>query len=337
MNIDKLIDAIGLIEDETVKEAKETSGKTIRFPFKKLAAVAAALLVCIGSVPALAAANVAPAYDLLYNISPALAQRLKPVQESCVDQGIQMEVGAAYIHGDTAEVMICFKDLEGNRIDETVDLFDSYVIRNSSDCVCSCEFLNYEEKTGVATFLVSITQMREKDFTGDKVTVSVSKLLTQKKTYTGTLPEINLSTASQTPDTQAEVRIHGRGGSNLDMAEGLSFLMPEETPLGVPINGVSVTGIGYVDGMLHVQVCYEDTSNTDNHGYIWLQGPDRKLVSSEFNINFFDEDFCDSYNEFVFDIPYEELGNYQIYGDFTVNGQLIEGDWQVTFPMNKAQ
>lgn len=335
MNIDKLIDAIGLIEDETVKEAKETSGKTIRFPFKKLAAVAAALLVCIGSVPALAAANVAPAYDLLYNISPALAQRLKPVQESCVDQGIQMEVGAAYIHGDTAEVMICFKDLEGNRIDETVDLFDSYVIRNSSDCVCSCEFLNYEEKTGVATFLVSITQMRGKDFTGDKVTVSVSRLLTHKKTYTGTLPEIDLSTASKTPATQEGARI--RGGSNLDMAEGLSFLVPEETPLLVPINGVSVTGIGYVNGKLHVQVSYEDIHNTDNHGYIWLLGPDQKLVSSEFNISFFDEDFCDSYDEFVFDIPYEELSNYQIYGDFTVNGKLIEGDWQVTFPMNKAQ
>ena len=57
MNIDKLSDAIGMIDDNMIKEAKETKKQTIAFPFRKLAVAAAIALVCFGSVPVLAAAD----------------------------------------------------------------------------------------------------------------------------------------------------------------------------------------------------------------------------------------------------------------------------------------
>jgi len=180
LNIDKLADAIGMIDDHMIKEAKETNKKTIRFPIRKLAVAAAIALVCFGSVPALAAADVEPAYHLLYSISPALAQKLKPVNLSCVDQGIQMEVDSAYIHGNTAEAIICIKDLSGDRIDETVDLFDSYNIRNIKDSSGTCDLLDYNEATGVATFAVLMEQTDGSALAGSKVTVSLSKLLCKK-------------------------------------------------------------------------------------------------------------------------------------------------------------
>ena len=150
MNIDKLSEAIGMIDDNMIKEAKETKKHTIAFPFRKLAVAAAIALVCFGSVPALAAADVEPAYHLLYSISPSLAQKFKPVNLSCIDQGIQVEVDSAYIHGNTAEAIICIKDLAGDRIDETVDLFDSYNIRNIKDSSGTCDLLEYSKDTGVA-------------------------------------------------------------------------------------------------------------------------------------------------------------------------------------------
>ena len=35
------------------------------------------------------------------------------------------------------------------------------------------------------------------------------------------------------------------------------------------------------------------------------------------------------------EIPKEELENYSIYGDFTASGLYVEGDWKVTFPLEK--
>ena len=45
-----------------------------------------------------------------------------------------------------------------------------------------------------------------------------------------------------------------------------------------------------------------------------------------------------SYEEFVFEVSAEELVNYEIWGEFwTCNNAPIEGEWQVTFPVEKNE
>ncbi len=335
MNIDKLSEAIGMIDDNMIKEAKETTKKAVVFPFRKLAAVAAIALVCFGSVPALAAADVEPAYNLLYSISPALAQKLKPVNLSCVDQGIQVEVDSAYIHGDTAEAIICIKDLTGERIDETVDLFDSYNIRNMKDSSGICNLLDYNENTGIAAFAVRIEQMDGSSLSGSKVTVSLSKLLCKKGTFNGVLEDITLSSVTDTPHLTDNVKIRGGGGA--PRPDDAVFLQPASTPLLTPLPGISVTGLGYENGKLHVQICYEDIGNTDNHGWIRLQSKGGEVLDSSYDISFWDSSLTDSYDEYIFELPYEELKNYKIYAEFVNSGLLIEGDWEITFPMEQVK
>ena len=338
MNIDKLADAVGMIDDRLIREAKETreeNKKVLYFPFRKLAIAAVAALVCFGSVPALAAADVEPAYDLLYSISPAMAQKFKPIKRSCEDRGIRMEVDSAYIHGDTAEAIICIKDMSGNRIDETVDLFDSYNIRNMKDSSATCDLLDYNESTGVATFAVLMEQIDGSSLTGSKVTVSVSKLLCKKGLFNGVLEELSLSSVTDTPALINEVKIRGGGGAPLP--DETSFLQPAPTPLSTPLSGISVTGLGYENGKLHVQIRYEDIANTDNHGWLWLQAENGQLTDCSYSISFWDSSRTDSYEEYIFELPYEKLGDYKIYAEFTNSGLLIEGDWQITFPMEQVK
>ena len=335
MNIDKLSDAIGMIDDNMIKEAKEAKKKNVSFPIRKLAVAAALALVCFGSVPALAAADVEPAYHLLYSISPALAQKFKPINLSCVDQGIQLEVDSAYIHGDTAEAILCIKDLTGDRIDETVDLFDSYNIRNIKDSSGTCDFLGYNETSGVATFAVLMEQMDGSGLAGSKVTVSLSKLLCKKGQYNGVLEDISLSSVTDRPVLTDNVKI--RGGGSAPYPDNSMFLQPAAAPLSTPLSGISVTGLGYENGKLHVQICYEDIGNTDNHGWIWLQNKNGKVLERSYGVSFWDESLTDSYNEFIFELPYEELEKYKIYAEFTNSGLLIEGDWQITFPMEQVK
>ncbi len=335
MNIDKLSDAIGMIDDNMIKEAKETTKKAIGFPFRKLAVAAAVALICIGSVPALAAADVEPAYHLLYTISPALAQKFKPVNLSCVDRGIQVEVDSAYIHGDTAEAIICIKDLTGNRIDETVDLFDSYTIRNIKDSSATCNLLEYNKDTGVAAFAILMEQIDGSSLTGSKVTVSLSKLLCKKGTFNGVLEDISLSSVIDTPILMDNVKIRGGGGA--PAPDNTVYLQPAAAPLSTPLSGIFVTGLGYENGRLHVQICYKDIGTTDNHGWIWLQDENGEKLDSFYDISFWDDTLTDSYDEYFFELPYEELENYKIYAEFTNSGLLIEGDWEITFPMEQVK
>lgn len=335
MNIDKLSEAIGMIDDNMIKEAKETTKKAVVFPFRKLAVAAAIALVCFGSVPALAAADVEPAYHLLYTISPALAQKLKPVNLSCVDQGIQVEVDSAYIHGDTAEAIICIKDLTGDRIDETVDLFDSYTIRNIKDSSGTCNLLDYNKDTGVAAFAILMEQMDGSSLSGSKVTVSLSKLLCKKGIFNGVLEDITLSSVTDTPHLTDNVKIRGGGGA--PRPDDAVFLQPASTPLLTPLPGISVTGLGYENGKLHVQIRYEDIGNTDNHGWIRLQSKGGEVLNSSYDISFWDSSLTDSYDEYIFELPYEELKNYKIYAEFVNSGLLIEGDWEITFPMEQVK
>ena len=100
------------------------------------------LIITCCSVPVLAV-NVPVIYELMYLVSPSVAQHFMPVQKSCESNGIEMEVVSAYIKDNTAQVYITLKDLEGNRVDETTDLNDSYNINRAFDCTIGhCEKLS---------------------------------------------------------------------------------------------------------------------------------------------------------------------------------------------------
>ena len=57
----------------------------------------------------------------LYQFWPEAATKLMPVNLSCVDQGIRLEVISAVAEGNDILVTYAMEDLEGNRIDENSD------------------------------------------------------------------------------------------------------------------------------------------------------------------------------------------------------------------------
>lgn len=331
MKDDRLMDAIGLIDDEMVIDAKKFKKKRLWTPVKKAAVLAASAALCfIISVPALAAAEIEPAQELLYAVAPSIAQKLKPVRKSCVDNGIQMEVVSADIQNDTAEVYIAMKDLEGDRIDGTMDLFDSYDIQGIGDLSGTCRLESYDEKTGVATFLILIQQTDGKKITLDKVTFSVDKFMSHKKVFEDVLPEVSLSSVSRTPETKEHVNLRGGSGKSGQT----EFLEPGSQKFTAPVEGAEVSALGYMDGKLHVQMYYEDILNTDNHGWLWLKDKNGNRVECESSSTFWDTRESGSYEEYLFDIPYEKLGDYELYGELTTCDTLTTGDWQVTFSMD---
>ena len=207
----ELLNKMDLISPQYI-HAADIQPRTKRTGLKKWCAIAACLcLVFILAVPVMAASM--PAfYNMLYTVSPATAQFFKPVQLSCEDNGIRMEVSAAYIHDNIAEIYISVQDLEGTKFDETIDLFDSYQINTPFDCSAHCILSGYDPDTHTAEFLITIEQWDEQDITGDKLTFSLRKILSNKKTYKGIINDVTLSDIQLNSTTQ-KVYPRGIGGS----------------------------------------------------------------------------------------------------------------------------
>ena len=301
----------------------------------------AAVLVCLAlTVPAFAMPALAAdpnGYALLYSISPAAAQFFKPVNRSDEDNGIRLTVDSVYLHSDTVEIYVSLQDLTGDRLDETTDLFDSYRINRGFDCSATCSLAGYDAQTRTARFLISITSFDGQDIEGDKLTFSLNRLLTGKTESEGAVTGLDLAAAQAEPATQ---QVTWRGGSGIaaetggSTAETRTALIPTGT-LAAPAPGVTVTAIGYIDGLLHIQVLYENIHETDNHGQLWLENGAEKLECLG-SLSFFAENGSDSFEEYVFDVSPAQLADCTLYGSFVTADTLIEGGWEITFPLTEA-
>lgn len=341
MKREDISNSIGNISTRHIQEAEiyhldNISFVRRRFSAKKIVALAAsfALLITL-TLPGLVAADVQKAYEILYAVSPRIAQELKPVRMSSEENGIKMEVISAYINGDEAHIYISMQDMLGDRIDETTDLYDSYSINRPFSSSATCERISYDEETKKATFLISITQWGQKEIGGKKITFKVDKFLSRKKEYHDKIPQIDLKAVNLSPKTQSNVNMRGwsMSGDISEKPKYIDYLEASSEGSFSPVDGVTVTGVGFINGKLHIQIYYENILETDNHGYVYLVNAAGDEIKYEASVSFWDSKRVGSYDEYIFDVTPDEIQNCELYGHFWTCNSLTNGNWQVTFPL----
>jgi len=308
--------------------------------------IAFALILVIGMATALAAFN-EDVNQLLYRVWPQAAQALKPVHLACESQGIRMEVVSATLNGSEALVTLTMQDLEGDRVDETMDLFDSAILQLPYDGSGTCMQTGYEPETKTAHFAVYMAfDMDQRPAASDKVSFRVSRFLSGKKEQTVDLTPLipgRITEAASVPvpairGWSGSPEAGGREAAG-EKARNLKVLDMSNS-LEIPvIDGVTLTGIGIVDGSLHVQIRYTDIHRTDNHGYLTLsdqsgnsyeEGSPKQELGS---VSWYGENH-DSWEEYIFDEYPEDLSQIVLHGEFVTAAPAVEGDWHVTFPLS---
>lgn len=327
--------SLGNISTRHIQEAESYSlHNRKRFSTKKIVALVASVALFFAlAVPVLAAVDVQAAYEILYAVSPKIAQELKPVRMSSEDKGIKMEVISAYINGDEAHIYISMQDMTGERIDETTDLFDSYSINRPFSSSATCQRISYDKETNTATFLISITQWGQKEIGGEKVTFTVDKFLSNKQEYHDKIPQIDLGTVNLFPQTQSNVDIRGYSFRGDERPQYIDYLTATSQGSFSPVDGVTVTGVGFIAGKLHIQAYYDNILETDNNGYVYLANAAGDEIRREASVSFWDSERSGSYEEYIFDVTPEEINTYELYGHFSTCNSFTGGDWQVTFPL----
>ena len=328
------------------RRPRQTRG--VRPRWLRPAVAAAVILLCVATATPVLAANVPEFYELLYKASPQTAQFFKPVRRSCEDNGVRLEVVATYIHGDTAEIYLTLQDMTGDRVDATTDLYDSYSIHRPFDSVAHCQRIGYDAMTKTATFLIEITEWENHKIEGDKLTFSVRCFISDKHRYEDIPVNFDLSASDVEPVTKV---IQHFGGSGPKFEE---YFIRDNRP-SVPtavlarsdksfsvVEGITVSGIGFVDGKLHIQTSETEALKHDNHGYFYMKDEMGNRIDYEYSVSFIefgvpgDDSSRVDYNEFVFDIPKSQITGYDLFGSFYTSGLYTGGDWQVTFPLEES-
>jgi len=332
--VDKIINSI----DETKRETNKR-----RIVYRQSIIVFAVFIVLVFAAMPVLAGNIPVVYEIIYSISPSIAQRFIPVKKSCENDGIKMEVISAYIHGNTAEIYIAMRDLVGERIDETTDLYDSYSINRPFDASATCKLVSFDKTTKTATFLISITEWGNQKIVGDKITFSVREFISHKHEYNEIPINVDLTNIKNTQSTK-QVWVNGGSGPKFEeyvsvpLAESKVKVLVPSSPMSFPVKDIDFTGIGYVDGMLHIQTSIINNLTKDNHGYFFLKDARGNNIQCDYHVGFVENSYSDNridYNEYVFDIPQSEIGQYSLYGTFVTSGLYTKGNWQVTFPLEE--
>lgn len=94
------------------------------------------------------------------------------------------------------------------------------------------------------------------------------------------------------------------------------------------MDGIQLTGMGYIDGMLHIQTAVQDVLENDNHCELFLVDEEGNRRFYDYKINAFgdtEETKNTDYQDCIFEISPEELENYTLHGHFVTAGFHMEG------------
>ncbi|MDE6900488.1 MAG: hypothetical protein K2P15_05365 [Oscillospiraceae bacterium] len=280
-----------------------------------------------------------------HDIPAAIVQSLTPVRLSDTSQGITMTVQSAGVEDGVFTAYITMQDQRGGgRLARGVGIYDSYRINTPfrSDLVASgCTPLGYDEASQSYGFLVQIRardgQNHPLDFSNGRFTFSVRQLLLEQERGQATAFRPDWSGVPLVPVDTAQYIL---GGSGKDFETYSGWLAGGEALTLQPggwemplIEGVSISAAGFMGDQFHLQLRF-DGDGPDDHGWFDLLTPMGVAVQNPVNLAFRDEDGT-KYEERVYNISPEDLPGCTLSGVFTTGGYLLDGNWTVTFSLEK--
>ena len=227
--------------------------------------VIALLLLCLAT--AVAGATSEAVNGWLYQQWPRLATLLMPVNMSCEDQGIRMEVISAVAEGNEVLITYSMQDLEGSRIDENSSAHFDMIYAGTNhyngggyDSVYDPE----EKKLYASTCLNTETAIDPQD---RNVILYTDMLENVRKTSVDLLPLLkqygNQAEAVPVPENavacagylDGEFRsLWGDIGGVWTIPDSLRVLDQSKSPEIQLSDHVFLSGIGMVDGLMHIQL-----------------------------------------------------------------------------------
>lgn len=318
---------------------RKLNDKKYIFNLKREAVTCSILLSLFVTVPVMAT-NFSSFERLLDTVDSRFESFLQPIQLTSENKGIKMEVVSAMKDEDMIVIYITLQDIDGNRIDETLDLNDSYRIEGLN--AYTSEVVNYNEQSKTAT--IRIQANSKKNINNKIVEFSLDSFISNEKNISSSLDNNiladNLENEVENPVKLNIDNISGGGGILYkEIINKKDIYILEKDKLNIKFNEIAymnITNIGIINNQLHIQTKL-DKSKYDNHGLLYLTDNEgNKINASSTSISYsFDENgttiYGNDYIEYIFDLKNINLNNIKLNADVFYSENYIEGPWKTRF------
>lgn len=309
-----------------------------RKSFKLAMIIAISILLSTGVV----AVTISNFNKITTKVSPEIVPMLQPIEATNENNGMRMEVVAAYNDDEMVVIYLTLQDLTENRLSHDANLY-SYSLSEGS--LFNAQIMDYEEESKTATFRIQTNGGEDLD--GKNLGFILKSFIANSFVFDGIDTRINLADFRDiNPETIPLNMDHVSGGSgemyDLWKDKGIiQVLKAEQTVIKLPdIDFMHISNIGYIDNKLHIQTKW--TRYGKDHGYFYFtdsEGNNLQIYPS--TVHFGIDELGNTmdrgdYLEYVFDLGREDLDNIGMKGYFVSSGKLIEGDWKVEFKLESV-
>lgn len=331
-----------------------------RFSFKKLALVSVVgSMVFVTTLVFAEVIDISKIYRIIFGenskyieqyIEPVVAKKETPLSIQSKYDGIVIKLISAINDENVLRIFATVTDIKGDRLGEDLD-FTSWSLSQGNGGNVSV--IDYNNETKTAT--VMITSLGN-DHQGN-ATLTVKGFSTGRELLKD-LPERNINIGEllkgHTPEIITQDEVWKSGGSSYDdkIYEESRLLKSDEMDIKFDnVDMFSISNIGFVNGMLHIQVKAKlrDAALVDGY-YI-----NTKLVNSEKEISYDsvahisyikDKKYAyqgdsmephDAYSEIIYDsiTKQEQLDDLSLTIDYMKSPKITEGKWEFSFMIPK--
>ncbi len=342
--------AAGFEERNDAQLLRLTSEEKAGRRLPRAALVLCTVLLVLGIATALAATN--ESFNArLYELWPEAARALMPVNLTCDDQGIRLEIISAVNQDSDLLVTYSLEDLEGDRINQMV-LSYLYLETELSQYSESSQALMGEYDAETRKMIYAQHEQYDSVLNEDGKIIARLKDLWPKESVTVDLRPYagRLNDPVQTMPVPLSVSVLGPywEGPLPDALRILDSNSSAEIPL---YESVYLSGIGMIDGRLHVQLHFSDChpieyspecffapysaliSLRDGQGESLYAGDLTEKALSVLSWGG-DADYgAPEWMEFFFAVDPESVENAEFTLLITKNLAPIQGDWEISIPL----
>ena len=335
--MDKLKKSVELIPlPQDLHKRAKMGVSQVRKKRKKTWLIASVATVFLASSITVGAAMNDDVKNFLWYITPDLAALLEPIESTVEHDGIKMEIVSAMQDEDMAVVYVTMQDLEGNRIDETLDIYDYFMSKGRSFTV---ERVGFDSTTKTAF-------VRFMSFNGsstDNFKLKIRSFLSDKSVLEDVTFPLDLQNVKeQQTELLPDGTIRGSGGDGALLEGGVYVLPTGKLNIQTQLyDGMRITNIGLHHDKLYVQTEWP-ANNAIDHGEFYLVNAAGQKIHSTVNYSYGRDEqgkpiYAYNYQEDIFDVKDINLAEYELQAKIYTAGQYVEGDWEASFKLEEMR
>lgn len=305
--------------------ARARAGRRPKRRLRRAVAVAVAAAVALSSTAA--ALQATGRFSALY---AAVARWLRPVGQSCTQDGITLQVESAYLQGHLACIVFTLRDTQDSRLDAADLCLDGIAVDGWTMGSASWRLLDWDAATQTATFFAEFDVLNRTLDAAQPLTFSVDAVTPVLSIYDGEALPVDLPGAPNTAAVQPHAVDPYLLSDGSEAPQNYDFLTLQ-TSLWQSADGLFALYAARPDGQLHLQLRVAQAAGAS--GLLELVDADGQAVPTSASYSYTDGGLhC---REAVYDVPADRLADYTpvLYG--AVDGAAVEGEWQVTFRLEE--